>query len=73
MSRNLKQLRADIVTIGEFIRPRTEPNEKEFRLRFADSSPIAEVVLDERGLMGKILIRGENYAGRNQALAMLCG
>lgn len=73
VSRNLKQLRADVVTIGEFIRPRTEPNEKVFRLRFAASSPIAEVVLDERGLMGNILIRGENYGGRNQALAMLGG
>jgi hypothetical protein len=62
-----------VVTIGEFIRPRTEPSEKVFRLQFAASSPIAEVVLDERGLMGNILIRGENYGGRNQALAMLGG
>lgn len=73
VSRNFKQLRADVVTIGEFIRPRTEPSEKVFRLQFAASSPIAEVVLDERGLMGNILIRGENYGGRNQALAMLGG
>jgi len=73
VSRNFKQLRADVVTIGEFIRPRTEPVEKAFHLRFAASSPISEVVLEQRGLMGNILIRGENYGGRNQALAMLCG
>ena len=73
MSRNFKQLRADVVTIGEFIRPRSEPTERMFRLRFAASSPIAEVVLDQRGLMGNLLIRGENYGGRNQALTMLCG
>ena len=73
VSRNFKQLRADVVTIGEFIRPRSEPTEKMFRLRFAASSPISEVVLDERGLMSNILIRGENYGGRNQALTMLCG
>lgn len=73
VSRNFKQLRADVVTIGEFIRPRLEPTEKTFRLRFAASSPIAELVLDQRGLMGNILIRGENYGGRNQALTMLCG
>ena len=55
------------------MRHRSEPAEREFRLRFAASSPISEVSMTERGLMGNILIRGENYGGRNQALAMLCG
>lgn len=59
--------------ITELIRPRSEGYEKDFRLKFAPSSPVAEVVLSQQGLMGNILIRGENYGGRNQALTALCG
>jgi hypothetical protein len=59
--------------ITELIRPRADAYEKDFRLKFAPSSPIAEVVLTPQGLMGNILIRGENYGGRNQALTSLCG
>lgn len=62
-----------MATIGAFMRQRSEPAERQFRLRFAASSPISEVAMTERGLMGNILIRGENYGGRNQALAVLCG
>ncbi len=50
-----------------------ESEEGEFRLRFAASSPVSEVVLSQRGLFGNILIRGENFGGRNQALVTLCG
>ena len=50
-----------------------ESEETEFRLRFATSSPVSEVVLSQRGLFGNILIRGENFGGRNQALVTLCG
>jgi len=50
-----------------------ESGEGEFRLRFANSSPVLEVVLSQRGLFGNILIRGENFGGRNQALVTLCG
>ena len=39
---------------------------------FSPGSPITELKLSLRGLMGNILIRGENYGGRNQALVGLC-
>jgi hypothetical protein len=47
--------------------------ETEFRLNFAASSPISRVVLTERGLMGHVLIRGEDYSGRTPAVSALCG
>jgi hypothetical protein len=72
VNRNFKLIRAEVATITEMIRPRAETAEREFRLRFAASSPISEVVLSRRGLLGNILIRGENYGGRNQALTALC-
>jgi hypothetical protein len=63
-----------ITTITELIRKKKpETTEKEFRLRFAAGSPVPELVLSERGLMGNVLIRGENFGGRNQALIALCG
>lgn len=63
-----------MVTITEFIKKkRAEPVETVFRLRFAASSPVSEVVLNVQGLMSNVLIRGENYGGRNQALTALCG
>jgi hypothetical protein len=62
-----------ITTITELIRKKKpEVGEKEFRLRFAAGSPVPELVLSERGLMGNLLIRGENFGGRNQALITLC-
>ena len=62
-----------MVTITELIWKKTVPSETVFRLRFAASSPINEVVLNPQGLMGNILIRGEDFGGRNQALTALCG
>jgi hypothetical protein len=63
-----------VPTITEFIRKkRPEPGEGVFRLRFDASSPVRELALSQLGLMGNILIRGENFAGRNQALTTLCG
>ena len=63
-----------ITTITELIRKKKpEATEKEFRLRFAAGSPVPELVLSERGLMGNVLIRGENFGGRNHALISLCG
>jgi hypothetical protein len=57
----------------ELIRPSPDASEKNFRLKFAPSSPISEVILSQQGLMGNLMIRGENYGGRNQALTTLCG
>jgi hypothetical protein len=57
----------------ERIKPRRDPVETEFRLNFASSSPISKVVVTERGLMGHVLIRGEDYSGRTPAIAALCG
>lgn len=63
-----------MVTITELItRRKAEPGETVFRLRFDTSSPVTELVLSPLGLMGNILIRGENFGGRNQALTALCG
>ena len=63
-----------MVTITEFIRKkRADPNEGLFHLRFDPSSPVSEVILSPLGLMGNILIRAENFGGRNQALTALCG
>lgn len=62
-----------LVTITQLIRNKPPPTLNEFRLRFAASSPISELVLSHHGLMGNILIRGENYGGRNQALTTPCG
>jgi hypothetical protein len=63
-----------MVTITELItRRKAEPGETVFRLRFDASSPVPELVLSPLGLMGNILIRGENFGGRNQALTTLCG
>lgn len=60
-------------TIIERIKPGRTPVEMEFRLNFAASSPISKVVLTERGLMGHVLIRGEDYSGRTPAVSALCG
>lgn len=60
-------------TIIERIKPRRDVAETEFRLNFAASSPISKVVLTERGLMGHVLIRGEDYGGRTPAVSALCG
>lgn len=63
-----------MVTITQLItRRKAEPGETVFRLRFDASSPVTELVLSPLGLMGNILIRGENFGGRNQALTALCG
>ncbi len=59
--------------LSELILPRTESAKKEFRLAFNSASPVQEVTLSERGLFNHILIRGENYCGRTQAVAGLCG
>ncbi len=57
----------------ERVKPRRETVETEFRLRFTGGSPISEVVLTPRGLMGHVLIRGEDYSGRTRAVSALCG
>jgi hypothetical protein len=57
----------------ERIKPGRDSVETEFRLNFAASSPISKVVLTERGLMGHVLIRGEDYSGRTPAVSALCG
>lgn len=59
--------------IMERIKPRRDSVETEFRLNFASGSPISKVVLTERGLMGHVLIRGEDYSGRTPAVSALCG
>ena len=59
--------------LSQLILPRTELAKSEFRLAFNSASPIQEVVLSERGLFNHVLIRGENYSGRTQAVARLCG
>lgn len=70
--KNLQQ--SQVVTITEFIRQKKpEACDTEFRLRFAASSPVSELILSQRGLMGNVLIRGENFGGRNHALTVLCG
>ena len=62
-----------MVTITGLIRRKTpDPGESLFHLRFDASSPVAEVALSPFGLMGNILIRAENFGGRNQALTSLC-
>jgi len=53
--------------------PKPELAEEEFRLRFTPGSPVSEVVLTRLGLMGHVLIRGEDYSGRTRAVAALCG
>jgi len=63
----------DVPTLMERIKPGRDSAEKEFRLNFAASSPISKVVLTERGLMGHVLIRGEDYSGRTPAVSALCG
>jgi hypothetical protein len=60
-------------TITELIWKKTERVDRAFRLRFAANSPVPELVLSQQGLMGNILIRGEDFGGRNQALIALCG
>jgi len=62
-----------VPTIIERIKLRRDAAETEFRLNFASSSPISKVVLSERGLMGHVLIRGEDYSGRTAAISALCG
>jgi hypothetical protein len=62
-----------VSTIIERIKSRRAAVETEFRLSFASSSPISKVVLTERGLMGHVLIRGEDYSGRTPAISALCG
>jgi hypothetical protein len=62
-----------VATITELIWKKADSCERTFRLRFAASSPVPELVLSQRGLMGNLLIRGENFGGRNQALTALCG
>jgi hypothetical protein len=57
----------------ERIRLGRESVETEFRLNFTASSPISKVVLTERGLMGHVLIRGEDYSGCTAAVSALCG
>jgi hypothetical protein len=63
----------DVSTIMERIKSRRDSVETEFRLNFASTSPISKVVLTERGLMGHVLIRGEDYSGRTPAVSALCG
>gem|GEM_PF-1353683 len=63
----------DVPTLMERIKPGRDSAETEFRLNFAASSPISKVVLTERGLMGHVLIRGEDYSGRTPAVSALCG
>ncbi len=61
-----------MVTITQLISKRKPAStQPEFRLRFDASSPVPEVLLTQLGLMGNILIRGENFGGRNQAIANL--
>lgn len=60
-------------TIIDRIKPRKDAADVEFRLNFAASSPIRKVILTERGLMGHVLIRGEDYSGRTAAVTELCG
>lgn len=62
-----------MATIIERIMPKPELAEAEFRLRFTPGSPVSEVVLTRLGLMGHVLIRGEDYSGRTRAVAALCG
>jgi hypothetical protein len=63
-----------VVTITGFLEKHShEPGNNLFHLRFDASSPISEVTLSPFGLMGNVLIRAENFGGRNQALASLCG
>lgn len=59
--------------LSELILPRTELAKSEFRLVFNSASPVQEALLSERGLFNHVLIRGENYSGRTQAVAGLCG
>lgn len=63
----------DVPTLMERIKSGRDSVETEFRLNFAASSPISRVVLTERGLMGHVLIRGEDYSGRTPAVSALCG
>ena len=60
-------------TIIERILPKPELAEAEFRLRFTPGSPVRDVVLTQLGLMGHVLIRGEDYSGRTRAVSALCG
>lgn len=60
-------------TITQLVSPRTESAEPEFRLAFSSASPVAEVVLNQSGLFGNILIRGEDFCGRTRAVSRLCG
>ncbi len=66
--------RGHMITITSLIKKRkADPDKIVFRLRFDANSPVPELVLSPLGLMGNLLIRGENFGGRNQALTMLCG
>ncbi len=60
-------------TIIERLVPRPDPALAEFHLRFNAGSPVSEVVLSKRGLLGHVLIRGEDYSGRTKAVSALCG
>ena len=60
-------------TIIERILPKPALAEAEFRLSFTPGSPVREVVLTQLGLMGHVLIRGEDYSGRTRAVSALCG
>lgn len=60
-------------TITQLVSPKTETAEQEFRLSFSSASPVAEVVLSRRGLLGNVLIRGEDFCGRSKAVSALCG
>ena len=62
-----------MVNLPNFFGKKAQAPSGDFHLRFAKSSPVSEVVLSPQGLMGNVLIRGENYGGRNQALTELCG
>jgi hypothetical protein len=63
-----------MITITQFIKKKKpDPSEGLFRLRFDASSPVSEVAMSPLGLTGNILIRAENFGGRNQALTSLCG
>lgn len=71
---SLKKKRNTMATITGFLKKkRSDPGKDLFRLRFDSSSPVSEVALSQLGLMGNILIRAENFGGRNQALTSLCG
>ena len=59
--------------LTDLILPKADAAKDRFRLGFNSVAPVQEVVLARRGLLGNVLIRGEDYGGRTKAVSELCG